>query len=789
MATNVPETLRWHPPAPGAHAAPAIPAARPAQGAGPAPATRRGAATRPAWGAPWRVVAAVGLALLALGLVRVDAAPRLRLDASAAGSAEAVVGHGPAADAVTALVTAPAGRDPLARVPGDFPRVMGYTPVPVRMADGTVRLAKPGGACSAPGGGTAFDFQQACKVHDYGYDLLRYAHATGQQLTGEARRQLDGMLGHDLRAQCDATGHGLAGLGCHALAETFVTGASFNSLRQHEGNPGKESSPWWALGLALPALATPLAPRLRRTLGSTGRLRALAAGTPAGRDRYVDFLRVLSIVTVVLGHWTMIALGRSAHGLEAGNVLSSTPWLWLATWVLQVMPVFFVVGGFSNLVSWRALERRGGGYVEYLSSRMARLLRPVLVFATVWLLLPPVLGLLGVPAEQVEPLGKVMGQPLWFLGIYLVVVALAPPMVRLHRRFRLWVPAALAAVAAAVDALRLVTGVEQVGYLNLLVVWTLVQQVGFFYADGSLQRLPRRALAGIGAAGLVCLVVLTGTGLYPASMVGLPGDQSNMNPPTICIVALTVWQVALVMLARGRVSAWLARRGPWTAVIAVGSMAMTIYLWHLTAMAIVLGLVLAAHGPLPSPGGALWWATRPLWLALLAAVLAPMALLLSRFERPARRSRHPHPAETATGGLAPKPHPAETAVGRLAVVLGVVLAAVGLLGFVATGFTPLLGGGGGPLGMLHLDPVQDLLHLLIGAQLAWAARSGAAARPLPWLLAAAGSALPLARPSPHLVTLIPHLAVIGFALGVAARSHRSPARAAMRYNSLQRPSS
>ena len=55
-------------------------------------------------------------------------------------------------------------------------------------------------------------------------------------------------------------------------------------------------------------------------------------------------------------------------------MLSTTPGLWLATWVLQVMPVFFFVGGFSNMVSWQALERRGDGYVEYLSGRMARLL-------------------------------------------------------------------------------------------------------------------------------------------------------------------------------------------------------------------------------------------------------------------------------------------------------------------------------------------------------------------------------------------------------------------------------
>jgi hypothetical protein len=77
-------------------------------------------------------------------------------------------------------------------------------------------------------------------VHDYGYDLLRYAHATGQRLAPEARRQLDAMFAHDLHARCRATGHGLAGAGCHLVAELFTTGVSVNSWRQHYGNPARE---------------------------------------------------------------------------------------------------------------------------------------------------------------------------------------------------------------------------------------------------------------------------------------------------------------------------------------------------------------------------------------------------------------------------------------------------------------------------------------------------------------------------------------------------------------------
>jgi Prokaryotic phospholipase A2 len=222
---------------------------RPARAPG-TPATH--AASAPRRRHSWRLATAVVLAVLALGLllVRADATPR------------------------TQLPPAPAGQDPLAAVPDDFAATMGYTPVAVPVADGTVRAVKPNGACSAPGGGTPFGFDRACKAHDYGYDLLRYAHATGQPLSGQARRRLDAMFARDLHARCAETRQGLAAVGCHLVAEVFASGAAVNSWRQGYGNPGRESVPAWAPGLVLPAFAAWLGPRLRRRR---------PIGTPAAR--------------------------------------------------------------------------------------------------------------------------------------------------------------------------------------------------------------------------------------------------------------------------------------------------------------------------------------------------------------------------------------------------------------------------------------------------------------------------------------------------------------------------
>ena len=105
-----------------------------------------------------------------------------------------------------------------------------------------------------------------------------------------------------------------------------------------------------------------------------------------------------------------------------------------------------------------------------------------------------------------SPPGCTSSPPLWFLGVYLLIVLAAPTMMRLHRRFGLW-PAVgvLAILTAGVDAVALgsaVPGMWLVGYANMLFVWLAVHQLGFGYADGTLARGGRRLAAALALGGL-----------------------------------------------------------------------------------------------------------------------------------------------------------------------------------------------------------------------------------------------------------------------------------------------
>ncbi|RVW04707.1 hypothetical protein [Rhodococcus spongiicola] len=137
-------------------------------------------------------------------------------------------------------LTSPASASDSTAVPADFTALLGYQPKEV---DGV--MVNPHGACSSPVPLPA-EFDTACKAHDLGYDLLRYAHLTGGELGPWARNALDAQLDRRMHAACDTRERDRAS--CFALANIATTAVSVNSRRQGYGVPIDE--PWIRYGLA-----------------------------------------------------------------------------------------------------------------------------------------------------------------------------------------------------------------------------------------------------------------------------------------------------------------------------------------------------------------------------------------------------------------------------------------------------------------------------------------------------------------------------------------------------------
>lgn len=370
----------------------------------------------------------------------------------------------------------------------------------------------------------------------------------------------------------------------------------------------------------------------------------MADATPPDRNRVVDFLRAAAILVVVVGHWLMAAVYVDAGGtLHRGDLLDIADWTHPLTWVLQVMPVFFLVGGYSNALSWRSARIRGETYGGWLRTRLRRLTLPLLPLMVFWAVVAPTAHALGVDADVLRVASRASLVPTWFLAAYVVVVAVAPFTLALWERFGWWtVPGGLA-LGGVIDYVSITTDQVLVGFLNYLVVWATVHQLGYAWLDGRLAGAGRRVV--LMTVGLGALYLLTVHGPYATSMVGLATDEINNAYPTrVTQGLLGLLQAGLVLTLEPLLRRLVARRAVWTATVLVNTRIMSVYLWHLTVLGgLVAGsTALGGVGFHAVPNTREWWLSRPVYFAVLAVLTAAAVAVVGRFETP-RRDQRPAP--------------------------------------------------------------------------------------------------------------------------------------------------
>ncbi|MGW7231335.1 acyltransferase family protein [Streptomyces cyaneofuscatus] len=345
----------------------------------------------------------------------------------------------------------------------------------------------------------------------------------------------------------------------------------------------------------------------------------IEAATPPGRDRAVDALRALAILGVVGGHWLVTALVADSGTVRGASPLTYLPELTPVSWVFQTLAVFFLVGGQVAARSWASSHERGVPYGRWVGGRLTRLFRPVAAVVVVWSLAASVMLMAGVGEPTVSALAKLVWSPLWFLLVFAALTALTPLVARLHPLWPL-------VVVLHVDLVRFgLGGPRELGWINVIAGWLVPYCLGALVARGGLLgRGNRWALLVCGGAAAGALVLWAG---YPGAMVGVPGGRSsNLDPPSLAAVAFGLAQCGAALLLLGPLRRALRRPAAWAAVAVVNLAAMTVFLWHQTAMIVVTAsALLVAGGPLPGlhtvPDGAGWVVARLLWLPVFALAL------------------------------------------------------------------------------------------------------------------------------------------------------------------------
>lgn len=345
------------------------------------------------------------------------------------------------------------------------------------------------------------------------------------------------------------------------------------------------------------------------------------AGSDGGsRDRVIDLLRSGATTTVVAYHWTFTIIVWRSDGPHADNPIGYVSGLWCLTWVLQVMPLFFMAGGYTHSLAWARHRDAGRPWGGFVARRAAQLAVPAAALIGVVVTAGYLVAHLHAGPDDWLPRGVVLVlSPLWFLAVFLILVAIVPVAAWLHDRFGELAALGLVAAAMLVDVARFRYGYEQLALANLVFVWGFCHQVGFSWER--LRGAPARFGHCLVLIGFMALVGLTNMGLYPRSMVGTTSalDRfSNMGPPTLPIVALCCLQVGLVVVHRQRLESWSQTPRVERAVRWLSANAMPLFLWHSVGFAVFYAFVHLTWS-VPEGPTAVWWLTRPLW------VLGPLA--------------------------------------------------------------------------------------------------------------------------------------------------------------------
>jgi hypothetical protein len=368
------------------------------------------------------------------------------------------------------------------------------------------------------------------------------------------------------------------------------------------------------------------------TLAATPSAADLAAQTPADRNRAVDLYRAVAMGIVAVGHWLGTVVVLDQGRLDGGNLLDYAPEYGWFTWIGQVMPLFFFVGGFASATSLRSAERRGVRPADWIATRLRRMVAPAAALASFWaaaLLIGGAVGGLG--TVGLAAAGAAI--PLWFLANYTIDTALAPFTFRWFRARPLAFAATLLVLFALAEAASF-AGVRFVPQLNWVIGWLGFQVAGFAWHEGLLPT--GRKLIAV-ATGFWALAVAAVTiGPWPAVMLHHGGlDHSPTHPPSTALLLFGFAYALTAAALAPAVDRWLAGSArAWRATIAANAVAMSVYLWHMTAGMLVIGAAaLAGLIPEVEAGTARWWWTKVPFLLANVAVLIPIVRRVAPIEQ------------------------------------------------------------------------------------------------------------------------------------------------------------
>jgi peptidoglycan-N-acetylglucosamine deacetylase len=285
------------------------------------------------------------------------------------------------------------------------------------------------------------------------------------------------------------------------------------------------------------------------------------------RDPFLDGLRAVSVVRVILLHLFQCV---------------EVQFVAVFSFFMPGMPLMFFVSGAlvgkslahadheKRLRFWKDRARRlfppfwAFGAVVLAVCAAGAVLRPedpahAFPWSSAWRWIVPLAG------PQASAAFDELDWHTWFLSVLLMMIAAAPWTVALHRRLPCAGASAFLAVGAAIELAR----VPVPDVVRNLFLFGGCFQLGYAYADGRAQRLPRRVLV-LAFAALAALAIAFHATRAPGTMLhAVPLALVTLGLAFVALW-LAVKPIATRLFERGAAPRWIR---------SINARAYTIYLW------------------------------------------------------------------------------------------------------------------------------------------------------------------------------------------------------------------
>ena len=313
------------------------------------------------------------------------------------------------------------------------------------------------------------------------------------------------------------------------------------------------------------------------------------ANTSISRERFIDFTKIIGILFLIINSFTLLKLQDSGGELFVENLSADSQSLMVVTWFTTGMSLFFFSMGFNNLIAWYSNVGRDGSQWNYLVDRINTLLGPVIV----WIFSSTIVlnflsrsdnfpNYLTTSEDGIMPSIEFILWPLWLVSIYLVMVLFAPFTIYLHKKYPYATVLSLITMTILVDNIDFSLSLSYIKLFNYLFFWIVIHQIGYFFADGKIQKLNTNVFRYI-------TVFTYGYLFYQLSVsesyLSLASYRltslNNEDPPTTIYLISSIGLICLFLSAKNIIEKILNNQKVWLLISHIHSNIYTVYLWHL----------------------------------------------------------------------------------------------------------------------------------------------------------------------------------------------------------------